>query len=249
MLRPAHPQSKLRERRLRERHGPGHPPNRAPPEGKLRPGVVHGVTFAVEGGPATVRGPTAPERLRRMRARQLSRRYRDEAAQRVRPQPPVALAVAGVDGLQGPEDRIDGVPKPLGRPAADGEVGPDVVQGQPAERPCFTCPSDGSLLEPAGSGTARSGNAGRIAGDCLTDPGASIPPSSRGRRIRLSEIVNRLKSARHACATEQSPLRVIQAMPANLRYVGHRDEQSKRDVRGDGHARCGRVHDRSVACA
>ena len=52
----------------------------------------------------------------------------------VRAQSPVTLVVGGVDDLQRPEDRLDGVALSLGRPPADREIGPDVVQGQPTKR-------------------------------------------------------------------------------------------------------------------
>ena len=59
----------------------------------------------------------------------------DETAKRVRAQAPVALRVGAVHELQRAEHCIDGISQAFGRPAADREVGLDVVEGQSSERP------------------------------------------------------------------------------------------------------------------
>ena len=67
--------------------------------------------------------------------RELFGRDRDEPANGVRPEAPVALGVVRIHEIEGPERRPDRVPHAFGGPPADGETGLNVVQGQSAGRP------------------------------------------------------------------------------------------------------------------
>ena len=80
--------------------------------------------------------PAALECLRRrLELREIFRRDRDEPANGVRPEAPTALGVVCIHDIERPECRLDRVPPALGGPPADGEVGLNVFQRQPAARP------------------------------------------------------------------------------------------------------------------